>query len=476
MHVSLLGGVFCAAFILTIALAPFATPIVIGVLAIMAVVLTCWVSLHQTWRTGVYAGIAFSIGMTCALAAWLHVLHVPSPATLDWYNGSTVTFEGMVRTVPEERPSSVRITVDASAPLSGGAQIDLRITGDDFAYGDIVRVSGLLESPSDGYDAYLATQGIRTVVRYPAIEVIRRDEGNPVMRSLLSMKVFVERRVMQLLPEPQSAFLIGLLTGSRTAMPDDVLDDFRRTGLTHTIAISGYNITIVLALIDGALFWLPRRWRLLPSVAAIAAFTLFVGASASVMRAAIMGIIGIGAVHAGHVKHTRLAVLWAAVAMLAWNPLLLADDAGFQLSFLSVIGMMELSPLLARIDAWLPDRFGIRETLRATIAAQLTAAPWAAALFGNLSLISPIANLAIAMFLPVSMLLGALAVLTSILSMTAGLVLAYGAWTSLTVVLAVSHRLAAVPWSAVAWQPPLWSIGCAFALLAFGINVLQRKR
>ena len=99
-------------------------------------------------------------------------------------------------------------------------------------------------------------------------------------------RLAIQTEIERLLPEPHASFCAGLLTGARRSIPKDVQESFTATGTNHILAISGYNITIILTLIGSMLFWLPFRARFLPSLAAVAAFTLFTGASASVRNSA----------------------------------------------------------------------------------------------------------------------------------------------------------------------------------------------
>lgn len=236
--------------------------------------------------------------------------------------------------------------------------------------------------------------------------------------------------------------MAGLLTGSRRGIPDDVMESFNATGLTHIIAISGYNISIVIALIMGLLIWLPQRIRFYPAVIAIIIFTIFVGASAAVVRAAIMGILGLIALQCGRETSTRLMIAWTGAVMIAWNPKILLYDAGFQLSFLAVIGISELSPLLDRFLYRLPRTFAIKESVQMTLAAQIATAPLILFLFRRLSLVAPLTNLLVAPVIPLAMLLGACATLLSYVNYPLGQLIAYGAWAHLEWIMQVASVFA----------------------------------
>ncbi len=266
---------------------------------------------------------------------------------------------------------------------------------------------------------------------------------------LLWLKQHFEARLNRLFPEPHASLAAGLLTGSRRGIPEHLSESFMRSGLTHIVAISGFNITIVITIVLGALFWLPLRWRLLPATLSIIAFTVFVGASASVVRAAIMGILGLFAITAGRRSDVRLAILWTAFFMLLWNPKHLWYDGSFQLSFAAVIGLAELSTLIKPFLSRLPNVLGVREALEATMAAQLSAVPIGCLLFGNLSLISPFANILVAPAIPLAMLLAFLSAVASYAAFPVGQILAYAGWAVLQWIVLVAECCGRIPFASL---------------------------
>jgi len=228
---------------------------------------------------------------------------------------------------------------------------------------------------------------------------------------------------------------------------------------------SGFNITIIISILGTFLFFLPLQWRFLPSALAIIAFTLFVGSSASVVRASIMGILGLVALQAGRLNHARLAILWTAFFMLLWNPKYLWYDAGFQLSFLAVLGLTETGNIL---KAWLrnvPEALGIRDGLAMTLSAQVFAVPWIIGLFGTFSLISPVANILVAPLIPLSMLTGTLAVLGSWIWFPLGQLFGYVTWLFLTIIIVICDYLASIPYASLT----LPKIGGGITLLYYAL-------
>jgi len=154
--------------------------------------------------------------------------------------------------------------------------------------------------------------------------------------------------------------------------------------------------------------------------------------------------------------------------MLIWNPKYLWYDAGFQLSFLAVLGLTELSPHLDRLFQRVPKILGIREALQMTIAAQLTAVPLIVVLFGQLSLVAPIANVLVAPAIPPAMLFGFIGTILSTIWFPLGQLFAFLAWACLQWIVIVATALAYVPFASV--ETP--AVGTMLVVLYYGGLVL----
>ncbi len=151
----------------------------------------------------------------------------------------------------------------------------------------------------------------------------------------------------------------------------------------------------------------------------------------------------------------RILILWTAFVMLLWNPLLLWVDVGFQLSFLAVIGLTEMTPILQPILRRLPLPSGVRDALLTTIAAQIVAMPWVAVRFGRLPLLSPIANiLTVPILVPLSMLFGFLGTVTSILWFPLGQCISALGWLTMESIILVAQLFARIPYTSLTIDHP----------------------
>ncbi len=424
-------------------------------------------------------GICGSIIFVVFLLQWFQPPHTVIPER-------RTAIEGVIDDAPDVRATKILYTVVTS---SGKVLVTDRRMWPRFAYGDRVRVTGTLKQPKPtetfAYDNYLSLFDIYTVMDASFMRVLPSPSGRGlpagqaglgrgVMSFLITLRNRFESEINRVYPEPHASLLAGLLTGSRRGMPAHLTLAFKQTGLTHIIAISGTNITIVLSVIGGILFFLPLRWRFLPSIIAITAFTLLVGASASVVRAAIMGILGLVALQTGRLKEGRLLILWTATLMLLWNPKYLWYDAGFQLSFLAVIGLNEFGPILKIWLRRVPNTFKIRETLTMTIAAQIFAMPWVVYSFGTLSLISPLANILVAPLVPFAMLFGFLGTILSWIFFPLGQLVGYIGWGLLELIIDIATYGAKIPYASLTTPGvSVWVIGLYYVMVIGGLLLLR---
>lgn len=416
--------------------------------------------------------IAAHIGVCSAavlLAFWSvsHANQKFQAQTLPQYVSQKITIIGTVTSDPSGKPPSALYPVAVDAidqsgtliPVTGAVLVEDFAGWPSYRIGDRIRATGTLELPRNTeefrYDHYLRLQGIATILKRAKISpaIVGAQHAVPlplrVRRMLQSSKLWFESRITRLFPEPEAALITGLLTGERRGFSKRLLDDFATTGLTHLVAISGTNVTIIIGILGGMLFWLPLKWRFLPQVAAITCFTLFVGASASVVRANIMGILGLTALQLGRIRDTRLAILWTAFFMTIWKPEQLWWDAGFQLSFAAVIGVTEIGPRFQKAFAKIPETLGLRDSLAMTLAAQLTTLPVSILTFGKVSLIAPLSNILAAPLVPIAMLLGFCGTMASIVWFPLGQLIGFAGYGAAEWITGTARILAEVPYAAV---------------------------
>jgi len=399
-------------------------------------------------------------GMLLGFARFEMNEFMANEADLSFWNDGEEIVEiiGTVAEEPDRRMDHVKLTIEASelnGELITGRVLAKLARFPSYNYGDELRLRGHLKMPFEtdefSYRDYLARFGIRSVIYYPRVSQLSADHGNPIFAALYDWKFRFESKINQVFPEPGASFMAGLLTGSRRGIPEAVLADFNATGLTHIIAISGYNIALVIAFAVAVLGkYISRRWQFFAVAVFVIAFTLFVGAGPSVLRAAIMGLLAFFALTIGRQYHVGIAIVLTAASMVAWNPAILLTDVSFQLSFAAVLGLLFVAPHLEPWMTRVTERFAIRESLTLTLAAQVTAVPLIVFYFDRLSLISPLANVLVAPAIPLAMLTGLISTIAGWVYLPLGILLGFIPHLLLQYMLLVADWLAAIPFADVA--------------------------
>ncbi|MBT7736759.1 hypothetical protein HN709_03645, partial [Candidatus Peregrinibacteria bacterium] len=274
--------------------------------------------------------------------------------------------------------------------------------------GDRVFVKGEVEVPEAiedfDYDKYLQRYEIYGVV-YRG-NVVLREEGSGLLKWVYFGKQKFETRLFDVFPEPTGSFLAGLLLGSRRGIPPQLMEQFNATGLTHIIAISGYNITLVIVLVGAMFKVFSRRIRVIFSSVFVVLFVFLVGASAAVVRAGIMGIISLMALYFGRNYFVWIALFASAFFMNLWNPKILVYDVGFQLSFLATAGIITFVPVFEKWFKGIGEFFGVKEALIMTLSAQIFTLPVIVWNFSRFAWISPLSNVLVLPLIPWAMLFG----------------------------------------------------------------------
>ena len=399
------------------------------------------------------AAMVFIIAASFGATYYAYRLPSSSPGNIEYYNDSKVEIIGRVQTEVDRRTTGQTIVLsvtNALAPvhreMRGRVLLKLPLYP-EIAYGEIMRVTCQLEKPEPfndfAYDRYLAVAHIYTICNWP--KIIERRSQNEISFSgtVLAVKKKFLNRLNAIMPEPQASLLAGLLVGSRQGIPDDINEDFKRTGLSHIIAISGYNITIIATCILGMTKRLIGRKRSFWFVVGVlGVFVILTGAQASVVRAAVMGITVLLSRYLGRQTDLSVIILLAAGVMVLINPLVLAFDIGFQLSFLATIGLVYLSQKMDRFFGWVPESFSMRESVRSTLSATIMTLPLLIYYFGRVSIISPLANCIILPIIPLVMATGFIAVVVGLIWNQLGLWLSVFPWFGLDYMIRAIRLLA----------------------------------
>ncbi len=422
--------------------------------------------------------------------------------SLRFYNDrGTVEIQGTVVEEPDIRDRYCLLTFSAdgivvnneSQDVSGIALI--RVSRyPAYHYGDVLRVTGELETPfrSEDFDyrAYLAHQGIYSVMYYPSVELLDSGQGVPPLQWIYSLRERLAASLAGALPEPQGSLAQAILLGLRGNIPDSLSQAFSRTGTAHLLAISGLHMSIIIAILLSLctlVFGRQRSIYIWLTLALMWLYALLAGMHPPIIRAAIMGSLFLIAVYMGRQGSAIIALAFAAAVMVGIQPGLLWT-VSFQLSFLAMAGLILLYPYLqtwgrkgvARIS-------GNREMLAAagnmttdvfaaSLAAIVAVAPIIAYNFGIVSLVGLPATFFALPALPFIIVASALVAFVGLIASVAAQVLGWLAWLFITYVIALVRGFDALPYSSleVGTISPWYVLGY-YAVLA-GVMALLSHR
>jgi competence protein ComEC len=379
--------------------------------------------------------------------------------------GESVTLEGIISREPDVRENSTNLYIKTSEDLVL-VSVD-RYT--EFFYGDVVRVEGKLAKPDSfvtdlgrtfDYPGYLKAKGVEYRISFAEVEVLSEGEGNLILTNLLKFKQSFMTQVESLLPEPAAGLSEGLLLGVKQALGEELEAAFRETGIIHVVVLSGYNVMLVVLFVMFVLgYFLSKRPRVIFGILAIILFALMVGLSATVVRASIMASLLLIVQATGRVYFVLRGLILAGLIMIIINPFLLVYDVGFQLSFMATLGLILISPHIEYYLSKIPELFGAKPFLIATLSTQVAVLPLLLYQKGQFSVVAVVVNVLVLPMVPVAMLLTFIMGMVSYFSVTLATIIAYPTYLSLSYIIELawwfsklsfaSYVIPAFPWFVV---------------------------
>ena len=192
------------------------------------------------------------------------------------------TFSGVVVSDPTINNGAQQAFFELRPPLEGRVLIKLP-PYPSFSYGDELEVRGVIERPfSEGYAGYLAKEGASGVTSYAQASFLKSDQASSVKASLFKIKHRMTDSFKRVLPQEEAAFLSGITLGGQSEFSKEFKEAMKLSGTTHIVALSGYNITIVVWVVLGMFtYFFSRKWSLVFTFIVIIGFVLLTGAEAS---------------------------------------------------------------------------------------------------------------------------------------------------------------------------------------------------
>ncbi len=424
------------------------------------------------------------------LGIWRYQAVLPkiSADKIYFYNNQQVEFKGLVNQEPDQREDKVRLEISSQEiklnnqwqKISGNVLVT-NFLYPQYNYGDKLQITCNLQKPEkiDDFDyaQYLARYNIYSLCYYPKISLLKNNQGNFVLSGIYSFKNYFVGKINQILPEPQSSFLSGILIGAKKSIPEDLQSVFNKTGTTHIIAVSGYNVTIIAAflLLLAQHLGLSRKKAFWLIISLLIIFAIMTGLQASIIRASIMGALVLLAGYLGRLSKIKNVLVLTAAIMLLINPQILVFDLGFQLSFLATLGLIYLNPVLIKLAKIENCKIKIvklifGDYLLTTLSAIIMTTPLILYNFGKFSLVAPLANILILPFIPLAMSLGFISGLLALIFLPMGQIAAWSVWLVLTYIIWILEKLAALNWAYFEFDKiSLWLMIILYLMIVFFI-------
>jgi len=344
---------------------------------------------------------AFLLCVVLAGAFWYGLSRYPENLHCDMA-GQTVEGEGIILTYPRAGEYNVTYTVDVrnltcrDRSLAGVEKLLLKVKssgeltcfpGDNVSFRGELSLPGGSRNPGEfNYREYLANRQTFYEVTCSRDDLRVLEEGKGIRALAARGRETVVRELDKILPPKEKGLLLGLLFGDTSGIPEEDWEGYRRAGVLHLFAVSGLHVAFVLGFVWFFLSFLcpAPLWRLLCGIPVLIGYYFLVGWTASIVRASLMAFLGLLALLLGRKQDIYTSLALAALVIVIISPGELFQ-AGFQLSFTAVAGIVYLTPHL--------EKRGLGKVFSVALAAQFATLPLSALYFNQVSLAAPFLNI-----------------------------------------------------------------------------------
>lgn len=341
------------------------------------------------------------------------------------------TFEATILTDPFTTAAGTTVAV-RTLPPAGPSEHEFRL------YMPITSAAG--RGDTVNVRARMSTEGPEPMLFTESLVVVQ--PAGWLERQRRTARAYSRAQMTEHVPGAPGSLILGLLIGDDSGLSAAERQDLRHSGLSHITAVSGWNVTVVVATV-GALFAAVGargvQW-LAVQLGFLAGYVWLVGLEPPIQRAAIMGAVALVALHFGRPAHMLTLLILTAGVMVAWDPAGFSS-LSFQLSFLSMVGLAVAARLTRTVTGW---RAVIVSPVATAILAGVVTAPLLAATFGTFSPATIPANLLAGPLIPFATFAGMGVVAMSWVAPVAE-VIGWAGWGLSTIVLGIARYLAGLP-------------------------------
>lgn len=329
--------------------------------------------------------------------------------------------------------------------------------------GDVLTIEGKLEKPRQqlptkeegtvfDYDRYLQLKGYDGVIIFPKIISSTSTELLTFGQKLIRIRVALTSTLEKFVPKPESDLANSVLFGAAHLSKEDK-QLFQHVGISHIVALSGFNIAIIIILFGFLFRYVPLYLRVLLTIIGILLFVGMVGLSASVLRATIMALFALLALTLGSTHDVKRVFFLTIILATLYDPRIILYDVSFILSCLATLGVLVVDTYMRRIVShYSMMRKTFLEAASLTLSTTFTTLPYVLYTFGTVSLVALPVNLLVVPLVPILMVLTALTVLTGAFFSSLGGLFGYLTYLISGTVYLISRLFNDLPFASVAFH------------------------
>jgi len=315
------------------------------------------------------------------------------------------------------------------------------------------------------YKYYMLSKNIYFKSYLYNYEYIWNIEINKIEKYIIKFRKKVLKSIYEIYPKEEAIFLWWILIWARESLPNQLKQDFNNSGLTHFIAVSWFNITILIIFITYIIKYFPIWLKSLIITISIVFFTILVWDTAPVIRASIMWLIWYYILISWRKWNILSIVILTGIIMIIYSPLSLNYDVSLHLSFLAVLWIIYSQKFFENFFSFLPNILEIKTAFTLTLSALVFTLPIMIFNFGQVSILAPFSNIAVTWTIPIAMIFGFLSIVVYFVYPIWWIIIWYITWIFLKWDIMIVHFFWNLDWSLIKFN--LWIYSNHIEILYF---------
>ena len=249
------------------------------------------------------------------------------------YEEKAIKVEGIIISNKQEREYKNRykvkvLAVDNSTKYHS-TQIYIDVKKEvEFQYGDKVILQGEFQKGSNArntggfdYQLYLKSISIYGTLNVNKYEIVSSKNVTVLEKGINDVKLAINQKIEGALEEEEQQIVKGLLLGDTTVLEEDLQEQFQIANISHVLAVSGMHVVYIIMGIE--IFfrkWLGKRKVKYIMILAVIFYVSITGATSSIVRAGIMGILSILSFLVYRKKDIWTSIAFSLLCILIQNP------------------------------------------------------------------------------------------------------------------------------------------------------------